>query len=244
MMERNELLDAVDKLTKPVVTRVRQAVYETEMRDDRPVTDEAGNPVRHVVGTKTTRLEREPLLTSMEAAIRGAMGTSEGTAASLKFTRGMINSEALYHFARIRSMITDWARTLKVPRTDDPVAELRRWYVAWVAEERVESKTRWHTHRMVEWATLIEETIDPWNPRPLPGPCPVDGCPQEEIGGLWFYWDPRTRERGNRPLLVEYRPAEPGERLIDWARARCRACDTRWENVRALQWDREHADTP
>lgn len=242
MTDAKDLLAAVDALTKRTRTRVVQPVYKTIIGDDgRPKLDASGNPRRKLNGTQVTKLEHPPLLAQLEDAIRGAMGTTEGSSASMKFTRGMINSEALMQFTRIRSMITDWARTVGVPRTDDAVVELRRWYVAWTATPRDEAKTRWHTRKLESWATIIEETIDPWKPRPIEGPCPMPDCPQEEIDGLWFYWDARLRERGNRPLLVEYRPAEKNERIEEWSRAKCRACGTVWASVRALQWDREHA---
>lgn len=238
-----DLLEALDALTKPTYTRVVQEVFQTIIgKDGRPKLDETGAPRRQLTGTKPVRLAHDPLLTQLQGAITGAMGNTEGSAASLKFTRGVINSDALFQFVRIRSTITDWARAAGLDRCDDPVDELRRWYHSWTATPKPDADEKWRTRKLESWATLIEDTIDPWRSMPLPGPCPQPECPQQQIDGLWFYWDQRTKEQGNRPLLVEYKRGDGTVRVEDWARARCRACGTVWATPRALQWDREHAE--
>lgn len=236
-----DLLEAVDVLTKDTHHRVVQPVYETQFDAGGHVrVDDNDQPIRKVTGTKATKLVYPPLLTDLDAAIRGTLG-GEGSSTSLKFTRNILNTEALHQFMRIRSLIRDWARLAGATRDTDPVVELRRWYHLWTSTEREEASIAWHTRTLTAWATTIRETIDPYQPWPLPGPCPNADCPQEEMNGLWFWWDQRTREQQTRPLLVEYRPADGPDMLMK-ARARCRACGTTWSNVRALQYDREHDD--
>ena len=236
------LLDAVDALTKPSRTKIIQDVYKTVMDDNgHPKTDDAGNPVREISGTKATRLERPALLDQLDAAIRGTMAATGGNAASASSARNLLNAEALYQFIRIRSMIADWARRAEVPRTADAAQELRLWYIAWTAHPQPESTIRFHTRKLEAAATMINDIIDPKDTRTVPGPCPEPECPQQERFGLWFYFDPKTREQGNRPLVVEYR-ASDGPLMVMNARCRCRACGTVWESVRALQYEREQAE--
>ena len=237
-----ELLDVVDALTKPARTKVIQDVYATVIDSKgHPKVDDNGNPVRELAGTKATRLEHLPLLQQLDDAIRGTMAVTGGDSASMSSTRNLLNSDALYQFIRVRSMITDWARSEGVPRTDDAAAELRAWYVAWEAKPREDSATRFRVRKLNTARTTIIDIIDPKDTRTVPGPCPEPDCPQQERFGLWFYYDPKTREQGNRPLVVEYRPSD-GPQMVANARCRCRACGTTWASVRALQYDREQAE--
>lgn len=215
-----DLLDAVDQLTKPVFVKVIQHFGAEEI-------------------PRTTRIEHAPLLDQLEQAIVGAMDTKAGSSASLKFTRGVIDSEALFHFLRIKTMIADWCHMVGVEPTGHPTNDLRAWYAAQLAVQR-ESDT-WHVSKIRSWGAVINERLDPHDVMDLPHPCPVTDCPQDFDSGLgaFVWYDPKTREKYLRPLVVEYRATDEAE-MVAKATGRCRACGTTW-SVRALAHDLEHA---
>jgi hypothetical protein len=239
-----DLLTAVDALTKPVTLRVIQSTYETEIGPDgRPTIDEHGNPVRHHNGTTTIKVTNPPLLDMLDAAVRGELNTIAGASESMKSTRGMLDSDALYHFAKITTQIGAWARTVGAPRRETPTEQLRAWYVTYTQQEHEEPRIRWHTRTMHGWANIINDKLDPHDEWTEPDPCPDPECVQgfDPATGRPIWWDPRTREPYPYPLVVRFRRTD-GPLMVENARARCRACGRVW-SVRELAYDLEQTTT-
>lgn len=239
----NDLLSAVDSLTLPVKVRVTQDLLVTRTQPDgRPAVDGKGNPVRDRKGTQTVTVEHDPLLVQLEDAIREAMATVAGDAASLKSTRGMIDAEALYQFTRISTTVRDWSRMAGAPRRDTISDQLRAWYVTWTQEEREESHIAFRLRMLNSWAGLIRDKLDPHDEYVQPGRCPMPDCPQgtDPITGKATWFDPRSQEERTDPLVVMFRRTD-GPMMVLKAKARCKACGTVW-SVRELAWALEQAE--
>lgn len=151
MTETNDLLDAVDVLTKPMIEHVSQV-------------DDDGKWLRnHTVVS-------EPLLTALKNAINPSSNTAAGSSA-LASTRNLIDSDAMFEYGKMTSAIGDWCRIYKVRPTKDPIVDLRRWYVAF---ELNPSDSGWHEKELRRWASTIRNIIHPPNVViSVDGPCPV-----------------------------------------------------------------------
>ena len=241
----NDLLAAVDALSKPTHTDVKQPRYKTLTdAEGRPQVDDNGTVRREENGTRNTRLEQPPLLDLMDAAVRGELNTVEGGGESLKFTRGMLDSDALFQLMRISSAIRDWAQASDAPRRHTLAGQLRAWYVAYTETEQPEAAIRFRVRVLDGWANLIREKIDPHDEYIQPDPCPNPECAQgvDELTGRPTLFDQKTRERYTDPLVITFRRSD-GAEMVNNARARCRACGMTW-TVRALAWELEHGATP
>lgn len=215
-----ELLEAVDALTLPIVLHITQE------------TDE---------GDKAATVEQPSLLEQLDGAIRGQMATTTGGTASLPNTRGVLDSDALFHMVKITSQIRDWCRMSGVERREDPGEALRAWYVAHAAYGHEDATNRFYIRTLHGWRALIEDKLDPANEQLLPEPCPNPECPQgtDEKTRRPTWFDPKTREAYTDPLVIRYRKAD-GADIVNKARARCRACGSEW-SVRELAWEIEKA---
>lgn len=208
--QRNYLLDAVDDLTKPVVSKVIQ---------DGPI----GSGLD---GAKVVRVELPSLLDQLKDAIGGTVGI--GGSKSLANERSMLDADALYRFALISSMIGEWTRMLGATITpDDPAKTLRAWY------SKYEDKTagageRFYTAKMKAWKSQIEAKLNPARIRELPDACPVCGASD--------WWDPADKMRYLHPLIIKYRQTDAD--MIQQAEALCRACEQVW-GVRQLAYELE-----
>lgn len=150
--EPNELLDAVDALTKPGVlhhtiqdSRFTCVVYDT------------------------------PLLDRLENEIRFSL-SREGSK-SLPNQRVPINSGALMLFMRISSQITDWAHGVKsTVHKGDPSRTLRSWYVAFTQTRREHDAIAGRARILHNWGAAIRREIEPPRQKDLPDPCPACGA--------------------------------------------------------------------
>lgn len=236
------LLAAVDALSAPEHVTVVQPRYRTLTDDQgRPRVNDDGAVIREETGTTRTRIEHAPLLDQMDAAVRGELNTVEGGGESLKFTRGMLDSDALFQLMRISSAIRDWAHAADAPKRHTLSGQLRAWYVAYTETEQPDSAIRFRVRILTGWANLIREKIDPHDEYIQPEPCPNPECPQgfDEVTGRPTWFDQKTREQYTDPLVITFRRSD-GADMVNNARARCRACGTTW-SVRALAYELEQA---
>ncbi|MGW9587477.1 DUF7341 domain-containing protein [Microbacterium sp. NPDC055455] len=148
----NELLDAVDELTKPVVlhhtvadSRFTCIVYDT------------------------------PLLDRLQEEIRFSL-SREGSK-SLPNQRIPLNSGALMLFMRISSQVADWAHGARgVVYKGDPSRTLRAWYVAWSQTQREPGEINARVKLLHGWAASIRRELEPPRQRELPDACPACGA--------------------------------------------------------------------
>jgi hypothetical protein len=195
-----ELLDAIDELTKPVV------LHFPQVGDD-------GKWLR----AHTTELP--PLLVQLEAAIHSSISGRAGGGDPA--TRAVLNSDALYEFARIRSTLGDWCRIEKVRVTRDVSSDLRRWYVARLTRE---TDDEFYVRELVKWAGIIRYRLEPAKVVPLTVPCVVCSA------ALWVDGDGVSHPY---PLVVEYMEHDPD--ILSSAKALCRACEKVWRGSRELR---------
>lgn len=214
MPERtNELLEALEALTNPVRTKVIQ---------DGPVG-------QLVAGQHVATVELPPLLHQLVEAIGGSIGI--GGSASLANERNMLDADALYKFTLINTQVTDWARMAGATITrGDPTATLRSWYVAYAASRPELASERFYTSKMRQWATQIEDKLDPARVRELPDRCP--DC----RAASWF--NPADKLEYLHPLVIHYKPHGPD--MVQDAKTSCRACGSTW-GVRQLAYEIEQA---
>lgn len=148
MTEYNDLLDAVDQLTKPTRTKVVQ--------DDNNV----------------ATVEMPPLLDGLQSAIRSSMGGNTAGGA-LAHERSILDDDALFKFIRIASQIIDWCRARKVATTGDAGHNLRAWYASNLGQAMSDEVEAYYTRTLNGWAGEIRSKLDPWREKDLPDACPV-----------------------------------------------------------------------
>lgn len=210
----DHLLESLDSLTKPVVTKIRQDLVLTG----------------HTTGVGTHTVTMPPLLVQLQEAIGGSIGI--GGSKGLPSERNMLDGDALLKFMTISSTITDWCRGVKAePAKGDPALTLRRWFVNYRQVPRPSEK--FHQRKMDSWRNLIEEKLDPPRTRELKDVA----CPNCEAKD---WWNPADKLRYLHPLRVDYRPTGPD--MIQQAVAKCLACEKTW-GVRQLQYEIEMRDT-
>lgn len=159
--DRNDLLDAVDGLTKPIRNKIIQD---------------------H--GTVTVVLPA--LLEQLDAAIRQTVGDRGGGA--LANERSPLNNEALYKATIITSQIRDWARMVGLtPKpADKPWGTLRQWYIAYCNTHRQTDDT--YVNQLNNWHNQIVNMFDPPRIHDFPNPCPTCGATSwvNETDGLTY----------------------------------------------------------
>lgn len=212
------LLRAVDELTLP--QRFKHLVERRDKTTGRLVT-EHGHPVIDVV-----KVELPPLLVQLEAAVRGSMGSKAGSA-GLARERNVLDSDALFQAAKIRSVIDGWCRIVHVHPTGNLAARLRAWYTGTLAQGVADAQETFYVGQMRSWVGFIRGHLEPAHEMDLPFACPVCGA------DTW--WDAGKEFR--RPLVVRYLPEGPD--MVSRARGVCRACERVW-SVRELAWAIEH----
>jgi len=195
-----ELLDAVDELTKPVV------LHFPQIGDD-------GKWLR----AHTTELPS--LFRQLEAAIHSSMSGRAGGGDPA--TRAVLNSDALFEFARIRSTVGDWCRIEKIHVTRDVASDLRRWYVARLSRETDDA---FYVRELVKWAGIIRYRLEPAKVVPLTAACVVCAAVQ------WVDGDGVSHPY---PLVVEYMEHDPD--ILSSAKALCRSCERVWKGSRELR---------
>jgi hypothetical protein len=218
--QRNWLLDAVDALSLPQVSKVIQ---------DGPL----GSGLD---GQKTVRVELPPLLTQLDEAIRGTIGI--GGSGSLASQRNMLDADALYRFTLISTTVKEWARLAKATvAADDAAKTLRAWYAKY-EDKTAGAGERFHVKKMNSWKAQILAKLDPPRVRELLNEDnQSEACP---ICGATEWWNPDDPKLPYRhPLVVLYKPYDAG--WVESAQGMCRACGEVW-SVRQLKYDLEQAE--
>lgn len=228
---RFELLDAVDVLVKPRREMVKQRVPG----DDSPLCGPGCPSGPH---THDGTVTHDALLVQMEAVMRGLMTTNTGSVQSLAFTRGILDSTALYHMTRIAAAVRDWSRKAGAPRRPDTAAQLSAWYVAYMRTEHEPAQEQFHIRELRKWAGVIRDHIEVVE-EPVPHACPNPDCTQgfDPVTGRAVWWDSRLLEWCTNPLVLTYRPTD-GAEAFQKSTARCRACGKTWSG-RELAGDLE-----
>jgi hypothetical protein len=137
MTEPNDLLAAVDALTRPVVEHFTQK-------------SDAGA----IVALHSA--QNPPLLDQLYAAVTPGAESVAGST-SLASTRNLIDGDALFEHAKMCSAVGDWCRMVGVRPTRNPVADLRAWYVAYNATG---SDPDWYRTELRRWRHVIGEILD------------------------------------------------------------------------------------
>lgn len=176
--KHNYLLEAVEALANPIVTKVIQ---------DGPIGS-------GLAGQQIIKVTQAPLLQQLDEAIRGTIGI--GGSGALASQRNVLDADALHRFAVISSTIKDWARMVKAEVTPDAVTNLKRWYAIYSDRNGTE---KFYSSQMGGWKSQIEDKLNPARIRELPDACPLCGASD------WF--DPADKLRYLHPLIVKYRPS-------------------------------------
>jgi hypothetical protein len=236
----NYLLDAVDRLTLPLPSKVMQ-VKTIDIID--PETKEVTGTF-DVACTSATR--PEPLLVMLRDAVAGGIGSHAGSSPGRE--RIPFDAAALEMFDGIVKRINALYVGLPNAREDRYLQDrLRDWYLHFAlrisrSEVTVEQE-RAMAKQLEGWARGIEAMFDPPNRMELtqrvngltePVPCP--SC------GNRHAFDPKTGDQ-IVALVIDY--WNVGESMLDDAVARCRFCEEVWEGrfrLRELRWQIDEAE--
>jgi len=197
----NRLLDAVDDLTKSRIEHM------TQTADD-------GSYV------KAHSVEHPALLHQLRDAVNPSSNTAAGSS-SLKSTRNLIDSDALFEYGKMTAAIGDWCRIVNIQPTREPVADLRQWYIAY---DRTGADDQWYISELRRWANLIRNILEPLKRIEVTTPCPVCGK------RTWLDLDGKEMIF---PVVIQYRLPKTGEAIHP--NAICRACETVWEGIAAVE---------
>jgi len=200
----NPLLDVIDQLTLPHIEHMRQVADDDTF-----------------IGLHT--VEHPALLDQLKAAINPSSNTAAGSA-SLKSTRNLIDSTAMFEYGKMSAAIGDWCRTWDAPVTRDPIVDLRQWYIAY---SRGSDDPQWYVRELNRWAGLIRNMVTNDVARiPQRIPCPV-------CKAVTF-----TNDDGEVvpfPLLVEYRkPESVSDRIHPKITCRNPDCGAEWDGFEAI----------
>jgi len=209
----SDLLDAVHALTRPVHRKIIQ---------DNPDGPET---------TRVVTIIDQPLLDQLENAICGSFGSDGGSSTSSPGNeRNVVDSDALYEFAKISTEAADWCRERKITPTRKPLTDLEAWQDARTDEHS--PRDAYYTRRLTGWAAMIENKLRPRVRLEITAPCPICGADK---------WVDAEGAVMQFPVIVDY-DAEAGRGLLDDASAICRnaACQYVWSGERGLRqmrWD-------
>lgn len=273
MTLQNELLNAVDALTLPYVTKVMQS-------NDQGI---------HCV----TTIDHDPRLQHLRESIVGGIG---GHGGSSNEPRLPFDAGALALYDAIEGEVAVWFVELTgKPVFASPEQTLRQWYLAFDDAHRkgdVSDQERWdRTNQLKGWAAQIDGKFDP--PKQIeftvtirePVMVPVvrhvtndlgyrvpvvqknpDGTPKMRVKVHWRTKEPLTRVVERRPatcpecgentahdprtgdkilaLVLEYR--DESTQTVQNAVIRCRSCEATWEGshgCRTVAWEIEQEET-
>ena len=209
MNEQNDLLDAVDALTKNQVEHFPQKADDGSWLKAHTVT-------------------LPPLLLRLAQSVTSSTGSGGRQSGSSPWAASMLDSESLYQFGQIKQAIGDWCRMVSVipTREGDPdmraLTDLRQWYIAHTA--RTDTQDEWYIRELRRWAHLITSKLDPPRRFELEYPCPI--CGQSKY----------TDAEGNElkfPVVVEYRDYGTAESIRP--KALCRACEAVWRGEPSIR---------
>jgi hypothetical protein len=212
-----DLLAAIHDLTKGNTEHVKSY-------------DDGGNPVsthkcRQVCnGLPTHTVEHPSLLVQIEQAVTPSAGNDGGSKSSSPRERNMVDSTALYEYAKMTAAIRDWCRIVGATISRNPSTDLERWYVNFT--RYTDRDDTWHLRELRRWARVIRNHLDPPERLEIMFSCPVCGP------AMWTDYEGETQV--NR-LSLEYRLDQDehprDERII------CRnpKCGEAWEGQGAME---------
>jgi len=226
-----DLLAAVDELTKPTTDHVRQ--YDDDGTSLAIHRCMDGNQEGACSGLALHAVTHPPLLHQLRDAVTPSTGNDAGSKSAIANERNMVDSTALYEYARMAAATGDWCRMTGAPVTRDPVTDLRAWYAAWIGHH--DRDDRWYTAELRRWASIIRNHLQPAKRLEVMSACPICGP------GPWVDADGETQ--ANR-LTLTYRKHEDG--TITDKRTICRnpACGAVWEGEDAMVELAEEVSAP
>jgi hypothetical protein len=160
----SELLDAIERLTKPQ----RSAVVQT---------NDAGITCKSPIVLPS-------LLEQMDEAIQSSMG-GNSSGASLASQRSLLDESALFEAMKIATQIGDWCRIVEVRPTRQPAPDLKAWHLAIIAKPQRDDT--WHVRQLGKWADRIESMLDRPREKDLPQACPNCGESEWWRDGSKYY---------------------------------------------------------
>lgn len=178
----DELLEAVDALTKPDKSKVMQQ-------------NKAGISCLSPV-------ELPSLLEQLEEAIRSDLG-STARGASLAHERSILDADALFRFMVITSQIKEWCRIVGITPDRSAGENLRAWYVATLSRQLDDAGAEFYVSKMRQWANLIRAKLDPARERELPDACPTCGAREWWRDGEKYFHPLVIRYRPTGPDMVQ-----------------------------------------
>jgi hypothetical protein len=149
----SDLLDAIDRLTKPI----RSAVVQS---------NDAGITCKSPIVLPS-------LLDQLDEAIQSSMG-GNSSGASLASQRSLLDESALFEAMKITTQIGDWCRIVEVRPVHQPAADLKAWHLAIIAKPQRDDS--WHVRQLHKWASRIEAMLDRPREKDLPDACPACGA--------------------------------------------------------------------
>jgi hypothetical protein len=207
-MSDNDLLDAVDALTK-------ERVIHTTIIDD-----ETGEWLK--VHSET----HPPLLT----LLLNGTGFSRGPKSAE--TPIPIDADALELWGQVRDLTRLWCKQLRVEFEDDLLADVRNWYQAHVnavVRGKVGEGTDLDVTRMVQgWVRMIEAKFEPVRKREWTDHCVGDIEFRNDAGGT------ESRKCGARRVMLAGSESFAIELNVTTRTATCRECGAVWSGEDAL----------
>lgn len=198
------LREAVDTLTKDIIEHIRQ-------------TDDDGN----YLGTHT--VIHPPLLEQLHQRVTPSTGNDAGSKSSPR-ERNMVDSAALYEYAKMSSAIWDWCRMAGATVDKKPVDDLRRWYIAHTSH--TDRDDDWYTRELRRWEGVIRNKLEPPKQVEIQAACPVCGP------------DPWVDGEGSRQpnrLWLEYRLDLDGKPSNERTTCRNPNCNAVWEGEESMK---------
>jgi len=204
MSERfTTLLDAVDALTLPTTVKVIQG---------------PGKP---------TVIKHDPLLTQLEAAVAGGIGSHAGASPSRE--RIPLNADAMRLCDEVGGKLIRWQlRQSRSVRFDTLAGQLRAWYAAYIGTVRTEHTDLQYERILTGWHREITNMFDPPTRLEITAACPLCNARVSVEPGT-----------GNQVTAVVVEYLEIGAATLDEATGLCRACGVVWKGragLRELRW--------
>lgn len=147
----SDLLDAVDRLTKPSIEHHVQRTDKGEW-------------------VRVVSIEHPSLFDQLQDA--GSGRTSAGSNKG-KHERAPIDLDAAFLHAQYTTQVADWCRAIGVHPTRNVVSDLRAWYAATLKLNDFDP-TGWR-NVLAAWARTIKNHFDPPRKFEAEHPCPICG---------------------------------------------------------------------
>lgn len=146
----NPLLEAVEDLTNPQVSKIIQEGNLVEIR-------------------------LPSLLAQLDAAIHSSMG-GNSAGASLAFEGAPLNTAALFQAMKISSQVRDWCHAAKLVPVKNTAADLSAWFNLFSRSNPELEVERYRVKVLRGWAASIRGMLNPPREKDLPDDCPACGA--------------------------------------------------------------------